>query len=480
MNIQDRDKQRLNGRQRQVKLHPKALQMPLGNAVPKHKITINNQRRTNVQRAAQLNDLFPKADLDPTGEDYHEDKDFFGSLANDLLKMMAANSEEDENEEAIPDQEIAHHVLTPIVNDWGKSFRGIKAITVSRNYVCPMKRFIRFLVREEIPNPTAEDAKYFLNRIVATKRFPVQQMYMLSMDAFFFWAGTNGKYENIVRGLELTKIDGKPDKDSRQIVDNTEMVDSQKVLKNALNVWIGTLNKDDLTKVKYKSEILNLILFLNLKNVKIPTLDDIVEYYNYGFAKKSTTTREEGLEIIYYFFDWAYKNNQYPKNIFPNNNATPQQNIAELKNDAVLIHSMRKAGFNQVNIVALLNNELKIFKDWLTSSPQNMKFIDYIFKFAHFLYEGGAVITAPTQETIIDYYTKHLNQFVGGVINKYILSIKYFFQWTAEQKRYPNIAINIVGVPYREKQCYDIPILNQELILEHIPHATRPLISNIK
>ena len=106
--------------------------------------------------------------------------------------------------------------------------------------------------------------------------------------------------------------------------------------------------------------------------------------------------------------------------------------------------------------------------------------MDYIFKFAHFLYEGGAVITNPTQETIIDYYMKHLNQFAGGAINKNISSIKYFFQWTDEQKRYPNIAINIVGVPYGKKQYSDIPILNKELILEHIPPANKPLITNIK
>ena len=497
MNIQDRDKQKFNGRQKQVSLQPKAIQMPLGNAVPKHKITINNKDRINNQ----LNDLFPGTDLDPAKENGYINEDFFMSLANNLSKMTAAkpeNEEDDEEfeDERIPKEKIEGHILTGLVKDWKINYETFTNITKSQ-YAREIKRFIRFLIHKNVDNPTKEDAKEFIEHIIATKKPRDQQTCICSMESFFYWTDEKKTYENIVKGLKIVRyINGNKNKDFGKVIDTTELVDSQRPLRTALIAWINSLAKDARTKAEYRTEILNFILFLNSKRVEKPTYTNLMDYYTFGLTKKNAAAKENGLKIIHDFFDWAYKNNQYPENIFPGNGATPQQSIIVRQgegksikgdqyqlqqDDAILISGMRKAGFNQGNVFSLLNNELKIFKDWITSSPQNVQFIVPLFKFAHFLYEGEKVITTPTQETIIDYYTKHLSQLDPNTINRHILPIKYFFQWTCDQQKvYPNIAINIVSIGPKPKKYKNIPILHGGTNLKDIPPANNPLIINIK
>lgn len=476
MNIQDRDKPKLNGRQRQVKLQPKDFQMTLGNAVPKHKITINNK----------LDDLFPKVDLNSDEENENTDNDFLTSLANDLLKMTEAKAA---NEELVPDQEeekvlkreIRRHILTKIINDWKRSFQNTKKMPILQDYIDPMKEFVKFLVIKKVADPTARDAKEFLEHIFITKEFEDQQIYISAMDEFFRWTDECGKYKNIVRGLKIIKVDGDTNKDLRQVIDNTELLESQKRLKDALHAWIISLEGEDVTtKTRYKSVILELILFFNSKNVKNPTFGDILRGNKHCSTTKNASIKTDELEIICKFFHWAYKNKYYTENIIPKSYDSLQQNIEGQSNDAIFIHSMIKFGFNQIDALSLLNNELTTFKNWLNSNPQNIESTDVIFQFAHFLYEGTKVVTTPTQRTIIDYYVKYLSVLKENIVNRHIVAIKHFFRWTAEQKIYPNITANIVQIRPGRKQYDNLPILGQKSGIKLIPRASKPLITNIK
>ena len=139
---------------------------------------------------------------------------------------------------------------------------------------------------------------------------------------------------------------------------------------------------------------------------------------------------------------------------------------------------MEKAGFSYNESERLINNELRVFKDWLNTlkDPSNIEiFKRGILEFAHFLLKEKG-ITIPTQNTIISFYKIHLIDKDIGTIRNYLTAIKKFFEWTATEEIYPNIAINCRTSSKEVNNDQDIPILYNGNRRRVIPKPLNPLI----
>ena len=67
--------------------------------------------------------------------------------------------------------------------------------------------------------------------------------------------------------------------------------------------------------------------------------------------------------------------------------------------------------------------------------------------------------------------------FSPNTINYIMTPIKHFFEWTAEETIYPNIAINICRATRKPINANDIPILPAKKGMQLIPRPTKPLIN---
>lgn len=145
---------------------------------------------------------------------------------------------------------------------------------------------------------------------------------------------------------------------------------------------------------------------------------------------------------------------------------------------SITTHDMKTAKFKPEQTEYLINHDLIVFKQWVETLDDrfanNQKKVN-LLRFAHFLHSEGR--TTPTQEDIIDYYRNHLSYLCVDTVNKNMIAIRRFFEWTAKRKIYPDIAANIYWIKEKSIDDNDLPILPSAEEMKTIPNPKKPLIN---
>lgn len=242
-----------------------------------------------------------------------------------------------------------------------------------------------------------------------------------------------------------------------------------------------------------KTKINKFIQFLSHKKIRHPTSEHIFLYYQELCKNNTTKYVKQCMSIVRAFFNWTEAEGFYeniakgtarrlcpkktpfnPQTRNPNLNKT---NDPQKQRATVTIHDMERAQFLYNQAIGLIDNELVFFKKWIESldfDSTDAKKKILILKFAHFLYSENRI--APTQQDIIDFCKKYLISMGPATVNKYMLTIKHFFEWTEQNKIYPNITVNINTLPKGTTNSSDILILPNENKMQYIPNPTHPLI----
>lgn len=269
-----------------------------------------------------------------------------------------------------------------------------------------------------------------------------------------------------------------------------------------LQKWMEQEWSTEKMRSTYKSPISQFIEFLVDKEVQAPTREHIVLYYVKLRKDSRVKNSYHNMSVIRAFFRWANSASLY-ENIAEgteyqlakrmrssepkSQNANRGQGIPNLNNKVqnktsvakviITTHDMVTAKFLPTQAEYLINNDLVVFKRWIETLDDgitNNRKKGWILRFAHFLHSENR--TTPTQQDIIDYYKKELSHLSIDTANKYMLSVRNFFSWTAKQTIYPNIAINTYSVNRKPINEYDIPILPDKMCMKPIPNPTEPLI----
>ena len=245
----------------------------------------------------------------------------------------------------------------------------------------------------------------------------------------------------------------------------------------------------------YKWSIRQFIDFLVDQNIQNPNPEHIILYHKSLIANPKIKVPNYYLSAVRAFFRWTeekgkYKNitiyadnqtcerRKYPKITTKQRNNG--QNISNIRNQpkaTVTASDLRYAGFPYNKYKYIINNDLKVFKQWIetlnvTNTITTEKIA--ILKFAHFLHSENR--TTPTQQDIIDYY-KILSKLSPSRVNRILLTIRHFFEWTDRHNIYPDITTNIYSAKRKPLNADDIPILPPEHEMQPILDPTRPLIN---
>lgn len=381
-------------------------------------------------------------------------------------------------------QQINNHPLAPLVDEWADQTNGTERTRMSR--ISLLNRFLRFLVANNVDYPVSTHISKYIEEVNNNPLLGSDQnVYIFAVGRFFRWAAKNNKYRDIVGNL-ITDLDSNDTTTNNENTSINELTVETAKLTSALNTWIKTLDNNPVTRTKYRTEITNLILYLSQKCVVNATQKDISAYYQTG--------KFCNISIIESFFSWIEKQG-IGRNLTLNIQSiiTPaqmisiekrkkdlenQKELAPKQNQIISLDDMEKAGFAYNEWESLLNNELNVFKTWINTLVDSPNFVDFkrrILEFAHFLLKE-VESTTPTQDTIVEFYNKYLSEKCISTINKHLIPIKRFFEWTNKNTIYPNIAINCCLVYKGSHKRRDIPILCESEKMQFIPPALSPLI----
>ena len=255
--------------------------------------------------------------------------------------------------------------------------------------------------------------------------------------------------------------------------------------------WKNQSSDDKNLIFQYNHKINRFIQFLIDKKIDAPTKDDVSLYDKYIYADKTISFPHIYISAVRSFFKWTntvglYENIAYGTDRRRNPKKRPGSTLSEQpqsiagvrKKDTITINDMEKANFIYNQALYLINNDLQVFKKWVETL--DIESVDaqkksYVLRFAYFLHSQNR--TTPTQQDIVDYYKQQLSTLSPNTINYIMTSIKHFFEWTAEETIYPNIAINICRTTRKPINANDIPILPAKKRMQLIPRPTKPLIN---
>lgn len=91
---------------------------------------------------------------------------------------------------------------------------------------------------------------------------------------------------------------------------------------------------------------------------------------------------------------------------------------------------------------------------YLDASPKTIDtYTKALRQFFKFLQERG--ITQPVREDILEYRRDLLSRLAAASVQNYILSVRLFFRWTAQEGLYPNIADHVKGAKVSKEHKKD-------------------------
>ena len=264
-----------------------------------------------------------------------------------------------------------------------------------------------------------------------------------------------------------------------------------------INEWLKQLNLNKQRRSSKRSIINRFIKFLVDKKVDAPAKKDVLLYDKFVRTDKLFAYSNVYMSVVRAFFRWANSASLYEdiakgtekristyekyvsQDVQPGQQlTTSQQVIMGRQKDTVTVTDMENAKFLYKHAEYLINNDLRIFKKWVETldvdSVDSRRKLQ-VLKFAHFLHSENR--TTPTQQDIIDYYKQNLSTLSISTVNKAVMPIRHFFEWTAEQTIYPNVAINIYTADRIPTNADDIPILPNIKGMKPVPSPTKPLIN---
>ena len=101
----------------------------------------------------------------------------------------------------------------------------------------------------------------------------------------------------------------------------------------------------------------------------------------------------------------------------------------------------------QQNIIPAAGFSTDLFNRWIAyidATPKTVQtYTRAVKQFVYYLQDNN--ISNPARETIIAYKDKLALDHKATTINAYLMALKQFFKWTAQEGIYPNIADNIKG-----------------------------------
>lgn len=384
----------------------------------------------------------------------------------------------------ITPEQISRHPLKPLIDAWVVETTGGEYSELARAY--PLNCFLRFLVANNVKYPVSIHISKYIDELNNDQPvFSNPDYYIRAVGRFFKWAAKRNKYPNIIENLinDLDTEKTTTNNDDQSI--NEPTVATVKLV-GALNTWINSLTKNPIVRTNCRYEINNLILYLTQKSVVNAKPKDLAAYYQ--------TRKFNDIRTIETFFAWVAKQG-IGDNISLNiddklspiqkvaiekrkNQLEVPEEIVPLRKYIITVDDMEKSGFSYDESEHLINNELKVFNDWIETLTNSSNIIDLkrsILKFAYFLLKE-AKEAYPTQDTIVAFYNKYLRDKGMTTVNNYVVSIKSFFAWTAQQMIYPDIAINCRRINVANEKYQDKPILRKDNKTKFIPLASKPLI----
>ena len=376
---------------------------------------------------------------------------------------------------------INSHLLQPLVEEWVAQID--TSLSVKKSTRSKMNKFISFLREKGVDVPTKIHLQEYINAAHNDPRIKASySSYISTVHMFFDWAVETGKYDALFTAEETNTT--RCNQAQTISIPPPQTFNWVNALTVALEVWLKTLHKDVEIIERYRSEILNLLDFLeSTRDSKRPTASSIQAYYSTGSPKNIIS-----IKIISLFFSWTEKSGIYKNialNILPSYISSKQLHILEQEinghnlstNVEITIDDMSNAGFFPNKAMDILNNELILFKIWIQSLNSDSVYVKrkvHLLKFANFLY--SCKITTPTQKDIIEFYNHYLVNQSISTINHFISAIKAFFNWTKQTCMYPNIAINIRPRYKWLIENKDVPILCANDEMKFIPPASKLLI----
>ena len=253
------------------------------------------------------------------------------------------------------------------------------------------------------------------------------------------------------------------------------------LIKTMAEKWLESNKWSGVKLSKKKTYINKFIKFLVHEKVQRPTRKHIPLYYQSLINDPEINHHADYMSAVRTFFRWAEEARLY-EDITKETQTQLLRPLLKSKirqtKATITIRDMVNAKFSCDQAAYLLDNDLKIFKQWvetmsITDPDAQKKY--HVLHFAHFLHSENR--TTPTQRDIIDYYEQHLRMLYYKTINQKLSLIKHFFEWTAEETIYPDITINFYQANNKPMDTDDIPILLPKRKRKPIPTPTRPLIN---
>lgn len=247
----------------------------------------------------------------------------------------------------------------------------------------------------------------------------------------------------------------------------TEMIPAYEIdfhmLAPVFKEWIGSIEVDKETLIKYTYRLSNLIKFLVDNSIQHPTIDNILTFIKYNIATLPTGDgdKKNFISNILSFFWWAEANHKY-KNI--TKGLKPSKALESVVHEFV---PNQNGNVKNVKVLTGEGNLSRILNLWKQTLVDNnaikTRYKSVIYSLVAFWEENN--ITNPTPENITEYYQKYIfirdNIKVAGSFE----IIKNFFNWTYALGIYPNIAAEAhpeyIPVPQE-----DIKKLREKLIEE--------------
>ena len=272
-----------------------------------------------------------------------------------------------EKTDACVDEKVKNHPLSSILQKWAEQNR------VSATYKSQVNKFIKFLVGQEVQDPTKEHFVLFYDSIQKDPNIKGPGHYLSAIRVFFRWTAEAGLYKNITTGTEYQlvirmrsyKAQSRRNADKEQeisdlnnkgqnktsvakvIITTHDMVTAKFLLTQAeylinndlvvFKRWIETLD-DGVTNNRKKGWILRFAYFLHSENRTTPTQQDIIDYYKKNLSHFSTDMVNKNMIAIRNFFSWTAEQTIYP-------------------NIAINIYSVNRKPINEYDIPILPDRE---------------------------------------------------------------------------------------------------------------------------
>lgn len=208
------------------------------------------------------------------------------------------------------DESISSHMLTPFLLQWleGLETKSRRGVPDSQNQVTSL---IKFFVENKMDYPKTDNIITYFQQSDAA--FSSKKIYKTSINNFFSWAESTGKYKDISKNIQLYEyfnpIAQRQDVCALDAGESSTSVCHTKEIEtffsNAINKRLQSLDTQ-FPEIEYKTEILCFMSFLIKHNILKPTNGTVVNY-----CRKSRKSNPRSFQILQDFFAWTKANGIY-------------------------------------------------------------------------------------------------------------------------------------------------------------------------